>query len=67
MVKMRIYNSILLVGLLAGTFSCSGSSKKTDETIELTPYKTGQNKFVLTHMNGKLLDKNAEFRIHENQ
>lgn len=67
MVKMRIYNSILLVGLLAGTFSCSGSSKKTDEPIELTPYKTGQNKFVLTHMNGKLLDKNAEFRIHENQ
>lgn len=64
---MKIYKILFLGLILFGTFSCSGSSKKTDEKIDLKPYKTGQNKFVLTHMNGKLLDKNAEFRIHENQ
>ena len=61
-----IFKIFLLSFLLVGTLSCSSSSKETNENIDSKPTKTGQNKFILTHMNGKLLDKNAEFRIHEN-
>lgn len=58
---MNRFFQLLFLGLFVGTqFACSSSETKVE-----TP-ETGQQKFTLTHLNGKELDKNAVLSLHKN-